>query len=122
MVSHIAFVSDRNGGQKNIFCAGYFVRPDSTTDTPELFGRQAGMDAGRAFDHLPGAAIEEEPAKCAASPRKWRSGTPEAANAVRAPDLGHIGAGKLADLLLLEANPLEDIRSTQRIWRVIRGG
>jgi imidazolonepropionase-like amidohydrolase len=33
-----------------------------------------------------------------------------------------LAAGKLADLLLLEANPLEDTRSTQRIWRVIRSG
>ncbi len=28
----------------------------------------------------------------------------------------------LADLVLLDANPLEDIRNTQSIWRVIKGG
>ncbi len=27
-----------------------------------------------------------------------------------------------ADVVLLDANPLEDIRNTQAIWRVIKGG
>ena len=30
--------------------------------------------------------------------------------------------GKLADIVLLDANPLEDIKNTQSIWRVIKGG
>ncbi len=30
--------------------------------------------------------------------------------------------GKLADIVLLDANPLEDIKNTQTIWRVIKGG
>jgi imidazolonepropionase-like amidohydrolase len=37
-------------------------------------------------------------------------------------DLGTIEPGKLGDLVLLDANPLEDIRNTQTIWRVIKGG
>lgn len=37
-------------------------------------------------------------------------------------DLGSIAAGKFADILLLAANPLDDIRNTRRIELVIRGG
>ena len=37
-------------------------------------------------------------------------------------DLGSIAAGKLADLVLLRANPLESISNTQKIDRVIQGG
>jgi len=45
------------------------------------------------------------------------------ATALRQQDhLGSISAGKLADIVLLSANPLEDIRHTRRIDVVIRGG
>jgi len=37
-------------------------------------------------------------------------------------DLGSLAVGKLADIVLLDADPLEDIRNTQRIWRVIKAG
>jgi len=37
-------------------------------------------------------------------------------------DLGTLEGGKLADSVLLDANPLEDIKNTQTIWRVIKGG
>jgi Tol biopolymer transport system component len=37
-------------------------------------------------------------------------------------DLGSIEEGKVADLLLLDANPLADIRNTRRIHAVIQGG
>jgi imidazolonepropionase-like amidohydrolase len=36
--------------------------------------------------------------------------------------LGTIGKGKLADLVLLEANPLDDIRNTQKIAGVVANG
>ncbi len=37
-------------------------------------------------------------------------------------DFGSITPGRLADLVLLDANPLDDIRNTQRIAAVVMGG
>jgi imidazolonepropionase-like amidohydrolase len=37
-------------------------------------------------------------------------------------DLGSLEPGKFGDVVLLDANPLEDISSTMKIWRVIKGG
>lgn len=52
-----------------------------------------------------------------------RIATQQAAEAVGAQDdLGTLEPGKLADIVLLDKNPLEDIRNTQTIWRVIKGG
>ena len=36
--------------------------------------------------------------------------------------LGTLEPGKLADIVLLDANPLEDIKNTLAIWRVFKGG
>jgi len=52
-----------------------------------------------------------------------RAATLHNATVLRQQDqLGAIDAGKLADLLVLSANPLSDIRNTRRIAWVIRGG
>ena len=37
-------------------------------------------------------------------------------------DLGTLEVGKLADIVLVDANPLADIKNTQAIWRVLKGG
>ena len=52
-----------------------------------------------------------------------RVATADAAEAVGAgDDLGAVAPGKLGDLVLLQADPLQDIRNTQRIWRVVKAG
>ena len=40
----------------------------------------------------------------------------------REKELGQIKAGMLADVLLLDADPLTDIHNTRRVYKVIRGG
>jgi hypothetical protein len=40
----------------------------------------------------------------------------------KAADLGTVEVGKLADLVILEANPLDDIRNTERIAGVVTAG
>jgi adenine deaminase len=40
----------------------------------------------------------------------------------REKELGTVEKGKLADLVLLDANPLKDIKNTQKIASVIVGG
>jgi len=37
-------------------------------------------------------------------------------------DLGSLTPGKFGDVVLLDANPLEDIQNTMKIWRVIKAG
>jgi imidazolonepropionase-like amidohydrolase len=51
-----------------------------------------------------------------------RIATSNAASAVGAEDLGTIEPGKAADIVLLRANPLENIRNTETVWRVIKMG
>jgi len=52
-----------------------------------------------------------------------RMATIDAAEAVGASsDLGSLEVGKLGDVVLLDANPLDDVANTMKIWRVIKGG
>ena len=52
-----------------------------------------------------------------------RMSTIEAAKTVGAEDqLGSLEPGKLADIVILDKNPLEDINNARSIWRVIQGG
>jgi imidazolonepropionase-like amidohydrolase len=52
-----------------------------------------------------------------------RMGTRNAAQALgRIADLGTVTRGKIADLVVLSANPVDDIRNTRRIEWVIQSG
>jgi imidazolonepropionase-like amidohydrolase len=52
-----------------------------------------------------------------------RAGTGGAARILGAArDLGTIEVGKWADLVILDADPLADIRNTRRIWQVVHYG
>ena len=52
-----------------------------------------------------------------------RAATINAARMIgREKELGTIEAGKLADLVILDANPLDDIRAIRRINKVVKGG
>lgn len=51
-----------------------------------------------------------------------QSATIKAAESIKLDDIGYIQEGKIADLLILNSNPLEDIRNTKDIHSVVKGG
>ncbi len=87
----------------------------------------AGTDFGARFIY-PGSSLHEELERLVAEigltpGEALQTATRNAAQFFREEQrLGTIEVGKLADLVLLEANPLEDIRNTRRIAAVIAAG
>jgi manganese oxidase len=86
----------------------------------------AGSDTPNAFA-FPGFGLHDELAllvEAGLSPLSaLQAATLNAARYLEATDsLGTVDAGKLADLVLLDANPLEDIRNTQGIAGVVLNG
>lgn len=51
-----------------------------------------------------------------------RAGTTNAADLLGTPDRGRLAAGLLADIVAVPGNPLEDIRATERVSFVMKGG
>ena len=48
--------------------------------------------------------------------------TSRAAEFLGAPDMGSVAVGKAADFIVLDANPLDDIRNTRKISKVYLRG
>jgi imidazolonepropionase-like amidohydrolase len=97
---------------KTVFDAGLPVVLGTDTG---FFGVLLGVATHLELELLVDAGLKPEDA--------LRAATLNAARMIgREKDLGTIEAGKLADLVILDANPLADIRNTTRISRTIKGG
>jgi hypothetical protein len=85
----------------------------------------AGTDA--AGPRIPGFSLHDELevlTQCGLTPlQALRAATLTAARVLnKSEDFGTVAGGRFADLVLLDANPLEDIRNTQKIRAVILNG
>ena len=93
---------------------------------PEVKNKGIKIGAGTDVSYFPGALhIElEELVDAGFSPMEAIvSATGNAAKILGADEeIGTIEEGKWADLIILNADPLEDIRNTREIWKVIKGG
>lgn len=86
----------------------------------------AGTDAPEPFVP-PGASLHQELELMVGSgvtpAGALQAATIQNARALHQSDnLGSIEEGKLADMVILDANPLVDIRNTRKIFKVVRGG
>src|SRR5262249_24589177 len=85
----------------------------------------SGGEAGRAL--YPGASLHREMelfAESGLSPLQvLQASTINTARMMgKEKDFGSVEAGKHADLVILDADPLADIKSVRRVHRVVRGG
>lgn len=97
---------------KRLFDAG--VNVGFGTDSGALPGRIPGFAEHRELELMVLAGLTPMQAITAA--------TGENAKLLHALDRGTIAVGKCADLLVLDANPLTDIRNTRRIFAVYHDG
>jgi imidazolonepropionase-like amidohydrolase len=83
-------------------------------------------DVGAAPNQVPGFSLHRELelfVRAGFTPlAAIHAATGQAARVARRPQIGTVRAGNVADLLLLDADPLADIRNTRRINTVIRAG
>jgi imidazolonepropionase-like amidohydrolase len=90
------------------------------------FRARGGVVITGTDDIVPGPGLLNEIALltgCGFSPMEaLQAATIRAASALKVPDVGTIAAGKFADLVILDANPLSDPANLRRVWRVVKGG
>jgi len=84
----------------------------------------AGSDSSGAFVGLASQMELMLQVQAGLTPRESiQTATLNAAKMIgREKDLGSVERGKLADLLILDADPLADIRNIGRIHRIVKGG
>jgi hypothetical protein len=90
-------------------------------------GILAGTDASDEAYVFAGSGLHDELAllvEAGLTPlQALRAGTLNPARYLSAADsMGTVAAGRVADVILLDANPLEDIRNTMRIFAVVHAG
>lgn len=93
--------------------------------THRMFQGGVRIGAGSDAHMFPGGVPRELEALVAAglTPRDaLRAATIDAAAIIGADQVGRIAPGLLADLVLLDSDPLQDIRNVRKIWHVIQGG
>jgi imidazolonepropionase-like amidohydrolase len=95
-------------------------------DIVRRFHARDGVIVTGTDDIAPGPGLLDEIALltgCGLAPMEaLRAATADAAAAIRQPDIGTIAAGKLADLVILNGDPLSDLANLRRVWRVVKGG
>jgi len=102
----LAAVQRLEAGVRRYHDAGVLVA--AGTDSPFPLGVQHELEALVESGFSPAEALV--------------AATGAAARVLNAPEIGTIAPGQWADLLLLSANPLDDIRHVRRIHEVIQGG
>lgn len=103
---HLANVTRQLDGIRRYRASG--VTLATGTDSPFPLGVQHEMEVLVEAGLTPMEALQ--------------AATSVAARVLNAPDLGSIAERQIGDLVLLDANPLEDIRNTRKIRAVIQGG
>ena len=94
--------------------ADFGVTVVTGTDTPGGVWTLPGMGLHRELELFVEIGFTEMEALQAA--------TIKAANSINLKDIGAIKEGNIADMVILNKNPLEDIQHTKEIDRVIKGG
>jgi imidazolonepropionase-like amidohydrolase len=96
---------------KALHDAGVVLTVGTDTPTPWIV---AGASVSREMQLLHDAGLSNM--------EVLRAATANAALALKRPDLGAVKSGMRADLVVLDADPLADLRNTGKVFAVVKGG